>query len=25
VKYQGLDARLSGVGSQGQVVTDLLA
>ncbi len=25
VKYQGLDARLSGVGNQGQVVTDLLA
>jgi len=25
VKYQGLDARLSGVGSQGHVVTDLLA
>ena len=25
MKYQGLDARLSGVGSQGQVVTDLLA
>ncbi|MDQ2774373.1 MAG: DUF1501 domain-containing protein [Acidobacteriota bacterium] len=25
VKYQGLDARLSGVGNQGQIVTDLLA
>jgi Protein of unknown function (DUF1501) len=25
VKYSGLDARLSGVGNQGQVVTDLLA
>jgi hypothetical protein len=25
VKYQGLDARLSGVGNQGQVVHDLLA
>jgi uncharacterized protein (DUF1501 family) len=25
VKYSGLDARLSGVGSQGTVVTDLLA
>ena len=25
VKYQGLDARLSGVGNQGSVVTDLLA
>jgi len=25
VKYQGLDARLSGVGGQGQVVHDLLA
>jgi hypothetical protein len=25
MKYQGLDARLSGVGSQGRVVTDLLA
>ena len=25
VKYSGLDARLSGVGSQGQVVTDILA
>jgi hypothetical protein len=25
VKYQGLDARLSGVGNQGVVVHDLLA
>jgi hypothetical protein len=25
VKYQGLDARLSGVGNQGQIVTDILA
>jgi hypothetical protein len=25
VKYQGLDARLSGVGAQGRVVHDLLA
>jgi len=25
VKYSGLDARLSGVGNQGQVVTDILA
>jgi hypothetical protein len=25
VKYQGLDARLSGVGNQGRVVTDILA
>ena len=25
VKYQGLDARLSGVGGQGRVVTDILA
>jgi hypothetical protein len=25
VRYSGLDARLSGVGSQGTVVTDLLA
>jgi hypothetical protein len=25
VKYQGLDARLSGVGNQGTVVHDLLA
>ena len=24
VKYSGLDARLSGVGNQGQVVTDIL-
>jgi uncharacterized protein DUF1501 len=25
VKYQGLDARLSGVGAQGRVVRDILA
>ena len=25
VNYQGLDARLSGVGNQGKVVTDILA